>query len=486
MTNYVYDKNNISNHALPSWFDDAKLGIFIHWGLFSVPAFAPIEGKDMNEMLSEHGGEYHFAHNPYAEWYLNSLRITGSQTHAYHEKHYGNKAYEDFAKDFNEAMQKWDPSMWADLFKKAGARYAVLVTKHHDGFTLWPSAYPNPRKPGYHASRDVPGELAAAVRKQGLKMGLYYSGKLDWTFTSGPIHDVASMLANGSIEKEYVDYANHHWHELIDKYQPDILWNDIGYPAGTDVNEIFGYYYSKHPGGVINDRFIQIPKSASNLGKHKFISRFVNFVAGFYLKSGKEPRPKIHHDFTTPEYKVYDHIIDKKWECTRGIGLSFGFNQYETEKDYLSLDALVHLFVDIVSKNGNLLLNVGPMADGTIPDIQVQRLLGLGAWLDTNGEAIYGSRPWTRASASTENGMQVRFTKKGTDLFAILLTPSSAAPSVKEIRIESLDIPASSPVQLLGMQSDLAWKKEGTAIVITLDKALPASPAHCFKIPGAA
>jgi len=480
-----HKKSLIASHALPSWFDDAKLGIFIHWGLFSVPAYAYLEeGQDVNVLMAKKGVEYHLAHNPYAEWYLNSLRIEGSPTRAYHQEHYGNKAYEDFATDFNVTIQQWKPETWADLFQKAGARYAVLVTKHHDGFTLWPSDYPNPRRPEYHAIRDVPGELATALRSRGLRFGTYYSGKLDWTFTSGPIHDAASMLANGSNEREYIDYANHHWHELIDKYEPDILWNDIGYPAGTDVNEIFAYYYAKHPDGVINNRFIQLPKAAANLDKHKFIARIINGIANKVVKQGMDPRPKVHHDFETPEYKVYDEIRKTKWECTRGIGLSFGYNQYETEKEYLSLDALVHMFVDIVSKNGNLILNVGPMADGTIPEIQAQRLLGLGQWLDVNGEAIYGTRPWTRPATTTTDGLQVRFTKKPGVLHAIVLAQAEQAPIMKGVSIMNLDLPEDARITLLGMDGDLDWKMEGKNVMISFNDAPPASPALAFKIDG--
>ncbi|HME53429.1 MAG TPA: alpha-L-fucosidase [Candidatus Lokiarchaeia archaeon] len=480
----TYDKRIIINRALPSWFDDAKLGIFIHWGLFSVPAYAYIEeGQDINVLMANKGIDYNLTHNPYAEWYLNSLRIDGSPTQAYHEEHYDSKAYEDFATDFNESIQQWKPEAWADLFQQAGARYAVLVTKHHDGFTLWSSDYPNPRRPGYHAIRDVPGELSAAVRSRGLRFGTYYSGKLDWTFTHGPIHDAASMLANGSNTQEYIDYANHHWHELIDKYQPDILWNDIGYPAGTDVNEIFAYFYGKHPDGVINNRFIQLPKAAASLEKHKFIARIVNGIANMVVKQGMDPRPKVHHDFETPEYKVYNEIREKKWESNRGIGLSFGYNQFETEKEYISLEGLIHMFIDIVSKNGNLLLNVGPMADGTIPEIQAQRLFGLGHWLQINGEAIFETRPWIKPSTVTTDNLQVRFTKTAGVLYAIVLTSTEQSSTMNDLAIMNLSLPSDARITLLGMEGNLDWKMDGSNAVISFNDS-PAAPALAFKIDG--
>jgi alpha-L-fucosidase len=472
----------IKNHQLPAWFDGAKLGIFIHWGLFSVPAYAYVEGegKDINQM-TKMGLEYYFAHNPYAEWYLNTLRIDGSPTQAYHQENYGTKSYEDFANDFNDALAGWDPAGWADLFQAAGARYAVLVTKHHDGFTLWPSDFPNPNpgKENYHATRDVPGELAEAVRARGLRFGTYYSGKLDWSFTPGPIHDAATMLANGSIGREYIDYANNHWHELINKYEPDILWNDIGYPVGVDLTtEIFAPYYQKHPDGVINDRFIQIPRAASSLERHKFISKIVNGIANRVVASGGDPHPKVHHDFTTPEYKVYPDIRPQKWESNRGVGFSFGYNKMEDEKQYLSLEALIHLFVDIVSKNGNLLLNVGPMVGGTILDIQRDRLLGLGKWLSVNGEAIYNTKPWDRPATVTADGLQVRFTTTESCLYAILL----GTPAGDKVTIKNFPVPDASSIEMLGADTPLDRYFDGRATTISLPGSIEPSPAITFKI----
>ncbi|MFX1457490.1 MAG: alpha-L-fucosidase, partial [Promethearchaeota archaeon] len=173
-------QESIKKHEVPEWFHDAKFGIFIHWSLSSVPAFA-ITGIDLVDSMKK-GIEEHFKNNPYAEWYLNSLRISGSPTQIYHEKTYGTDfSYSDFVPIFNEEIKKWDPDEMAELFNKAGAKYVVLVTKHHDGFLLWPSDYSNPKKENYHASRDIVGELTAAVKKRGMKMGFYYSGALDWS-----------------------------------------------------------------------------------------------------------------------------------------------------------------------------------------------------------------------------------------------------------------------------------------------------------------
>ena len=170
---YTPDKKSIRQHEVPEWFHDAKLGIFIHWGLYSVPGFA-VTGMDLGESMKK-GLEVHFKNNPYAEWYLNTLRIPGSPTQKYHKETYGeNFSYDDFVPMFNEAIKKWNPNEWAEFFKNIGAKYVVLITKHCDGFLFWPSKQQNPNKDNYIAIRDIVGELTEAVRKNGMKMGFYY------------------------------------------------------------------------------------------------------------------------------------------------------------------------------------------------------------------------------------------------------------------------------------------------------------------------
>ncbi|MEX2717643.1 MAG: alpha-L-fucosidase [Candidatus Sigynarchaeota archaeon] len=469
----------VKSHIVPRWYHDAKFGIFIHWGLYSVPAYAPVEGN--YPQLLKKGFKYFYKHTPYAEWYQNSLRIDGSPVQKYHVQTYGNRPYESFADEFNLLLPKWRPGDWAELFQQAGAKYTVLVTKHHDGFVMWPTEHPNPLKPDYHATRDIPGELAREVRARGIRFGAYYSGTLDWSFQPEPIVDFATMVTNGPTSKQYVDYANAHWRELIDKYSPSILWNDIGYPPGTDVNEIFAYYYNKHPDGLVNDRWVQVSLRARNALKTRFVKWLANGIAAAAIRSGKtEPNFGYHHDYITPEYKIYPAIKKEKWECTRGIGFSFGYNRVEDEHHYLTVDALVHMLVDIVSKNGNLLLNIGPMADGTIPPVQRDRVLALGRWLATNGEAIYGTRPWTRPSAITADNNAVRFTRKGNDLFAIIL----GTPSRPRVEVLSLQIPASSKLQLLGKEGELEWKQEGSSLVMIIPDFPTDVPAHAIKIIG--
>ncbi len=449
---YTPDKKSIRKHEVPEWFHDAKLGIFIHWGIYSVPAFASI-GLKYPESMNEVSPDEYFKRNPYAEWYLNTLRISDSPTQKYQKETYGeNSSYDDFVPMFNEAIEKWDPDQMADLFKKAGARYVVLVTKHHDGFLLWHSKYPNPNKKNYMASRDIVGELTTAVKTKGMKMGFYYSGVLDWSFNPNPIKDVASLLTNGISSPEYIEYANNHWYELIDRFEPLILWNDIGYPPNTNVYEIFAYYLNKIPDGVINDRWAQT------------------------YEDGKRITP--FFDYKTPEYKTYKTIKKKKWETNRGIGNSFSYNKFEKEENYLIPKDLIRMFVDVVSKNGNLLLNVGPMASGTIPEIQKKCILELGMWLKVNGEAIYGTRPWDPPEGETVDGIEVRYTQKTDALYVFLLDK----PKGDRITIQSLKIEKNSEIQLLGQEKNQDWNQEGENLTILIPDSMIDAPAYAFKI----
>ena len=437
---------SVGTHEVPGWFNDAKLGIFVHWGAYSVPAWAPPTGE-LGEVLAEHGWDYWFANNPYAEWYANSMKLEGSATYEHHLANYGAEvSYEDFVPVFNAATAVWNPDAWADLFEQAGARYVVLTTKHHDGFLLWPSATPNPLKgASYMASRDLVGELSQAVLERDMKMGLYYSGGLDWTFNDPTITDFETLIGAINQSEDYAAYATTHWLELIDRYQPSILWNDLGYPASADLNELFATYYNAVPEGVVNNRFDLSEDST------------------------------LHADFTTPEYAVLDDIQPAKWESTRGLGFSFGYNQVEDADTFLSVDELVDSFVDIVSKNGNLLLNVGPRADGSLSDGQRERLLGLGAWLDVNGEAIYGTRPWERAEGRTEDGTDVRFTQKDGVLYAVLLT-------TPEPQVTLLDVPEPSEVTLLGHEGELEWRWQEGNLMLTLPEGLADAPARTLAL----
>ena len=431
-------------HPVPSWFNDAKLGIFIHWGIWTIPAWAPVIGS-----MFENPDP--FRNTPYSEWYLNSLALDGSPVQAHHRETYGEGyPYDAFAPQFTAAMQGWDPDVWADLFAAAGARYVVLVTKHHDGFLLWPSATRNPFKAGWQTERDVVGDLGDAVRARGLTYGLYYSGGLDWTFGGLGIDSMRSLMMAIPQSEEYARYADAHWRELIERYAPAVLWNDIGYPIAGNSPQLFADYYDMHPEGVVNNRF-----------------DFLGVAGG-----------TAHADFTTPEYAQMADITEAKWETCRGIGHSFGLNRNTPEDDLLSVDGLVHLLVDIVSKNGNLLLNVGPAADGRIPHAQAERLLGLGWWLRVNGEAIYDTTPWQRAASTTREGLDVRFTAKGNAVHVIAL----GRPPGRTLTIRDFSPTVGATVEMLGHHAPLSWRNEGADLEVTLPAEPIDTPAVALRI----
>ncbi len=452
--------DSVRQHQVPDWYHDGKLGIFVHWGLFSVPGYAPLAG-DISSTSKDISWRHWFENNSYAEWYLNSMKFEHGPTGEYHRATYGpNFTYDDFAPQFDAATAQWDPSAWADLFQKIGARYVVLTTKHHDGFTLWPPTRQSPRKPDYHTSRDLVGALTEAVRARGLRMGLYYSGGLDWAFEERVIADLSDVSGTIVQTPEFVQYSVNHWKELIDRYQPSVLWNDIGYPVNADLGELFAYYYNHVPDGVINDRWSQ------------------GAIESDIISNPENAHRGPHYDFITPEYSSFRETQTRKWEGTRGIGHSFGYNRNEGDAQLLGRDELIHLFVDVVSKNGNLLLNVGPMADGTIPENQRLRLESLGAWLDVNGEAIFGTRPWVKAESKASDGLEVRFTKQGGAVYATLL----GTPTSREVGIDGLRANLNTTVQLLGSAEVLHWTQDGDRLTVTLPDHLAESAAHTLKL----
>jgi alpha-L-fucosidase len=438
-THYDATVQSLDQHPLPQWFDDAKLGIFIHWGLYSVPGWAPLTKVDFTnpDFLKV---------NPYAEWYYNTVRIDGSPTQAYDREHFGaNHDYYAFAETFDSESKKWNPDAWAKVFKDAGAKYVVLTTKHHEGYTLWPSATPNPSLPParQHASRDLVSELTASVRKEGLKMGLYYSGGLDWTFVPGPITSLQTFNSTMPQSEAYGQYVDAQYRELIERYHPAVLWNDIGYPKSGNPMAIEADYYNAVPDGVVDDRFS--------------------------IK---------HSDYTTPEYTTLKDINPKKWEECRGLGQSFGYNRAEGEAQTIAPDKLIYLLVDIVSKNGNLLLDVGPEADGTIPAVQLDRLKALGAWLDQNGEAIYGTHPWTRAEGKTSDGIDVRFTQKSANLYVTLMGDVKGS----SVTVTSLKPKPGTKIQLLGYKKPLKWSQAGEDVKVNLPSSLPGKYAYVLRV----
>lgn len=363
-TMYEPTWESINSRPNPQWFEEAKFGIFIHWGVYSVPAWGP---KDR-----------------YAEWYWHDMQDKNGLTWKHHVATYGEKfRYQDFAPMFKAEL--YDPDHWASVFKRAGAKYVVLTSKHHEGFSLWPDPHNwnwNAMDIGPH--RDVAGDLIRAVRAQGLRMGFYYS-----------FYEWFNPLYKQDVHKYVDQYMLPQLKDLVERYQPDLVWPDgeWDHPSSTwRSTEFLAWLFneSSAPKDVaINDRW------------------------------GKECR-SVNGGFATPEYQYREHgpLMDAgRFEECQGMGKSFGYNRNETAENYRSTTELLHLLIDTVSRGGNLLLDIGPTHDGRIPEIMEDRLLEMGEWLAVNGEAIYGTNRLPNAPEMPH----VRFTKKDNVVYAICL-----------------------------------------------------------------
>ncbi|MEO6290773.1 MAG: alpha-L-fucosidase [Ginsengibacter sp.] len=456
---------SLDHYQIPDWFRDAKFGIFIHWGIYSVPAYE-------------------------SEWYPRNMYLKDSKEFKHHVETYGpqNKfGYKDFIPMFK--ADKFDAGKWVDLFKKSGAKYIVPVAEHHDGFAMYNSALTRWNAFLMGPKRDVIGELEKAVKKAGLMFGVSSHRIEHWWFFGGgrnfdsDVNDSAyddfygpAKNIDGSDESaariqmtpEYMNDWLLRDAELVDKYHPDLVWFDwwIAQKELEPYRKSFAaFYYNKanqwNKEVVINYKHDAYPDSAAVLDLER------GKLAGI--------RPLA--------WQTDDAIGNKSWGFTNDN--TFKTSQY-----------VVTNLIDIVSKNGNLLLNIGPRSDGTITDEETNVLLGTGKWLAINGEAIYGTRPWKlfgegpTESASGEFKDQktfiskdIRFTTKGDTLYAITL----ALPALKEVlNIGSLSLKsdngAIANVELIGSGEKLNWSQKKDALIIKAPVSYPSEDAAAFRI----
>ena len=352
-TRYEPRWESLDQRPCPEWFLDAKFGIFIHWGVYAVPAWG--------------------APKQYAEWYWNNMadQKTNNAWWQFHKKNYGEKFdYQDFAPMFKAEL--FNADQWADIFARSGAKYIVPTSKHHEGFCLWPSAEASKTwgRPWNAVEigpkRDLMGELKTAVEKRGVKFGFYYS-----------LYEWFNPLWKSDKKRYVSEHLFPQFKDVVSRYSPAIIFSDGEWDLPSKdwrSEELLAWLFNDSPCRnevVINDR------------------------------CGKECRHH-HGGYWTTEYAAGLKDASHAWEESRGMAYSYGYNRAENIDDYKSAREFIMVLCDLVSRGGNLLLDIGPGADGTIPVIMQQRLLEIGDWLRVNGEAIYGTRYAGRDSQWSE------------------------------------------------------------------------------------
>ncbi len=471
------------NYKDPQWFRDAKFGIYMHLGIFSVPAHA-------------------------SEWYVRYMYGGNKDVMQWHTEHYGPPTkfgYKDFLPMYT--MAKWDPDGWAALFKKAGAKYVLAPGEHHDGFSNWNSATNPYNSVNYGPHRDIDGDLIEALRKVGLKTGISDHSAYHFNF-------IPPLPGSDEYDPKWANFYNvadksvaartkflHDWVakriETIDKYRPDMLWFDMSTDHSWDPLKTYvaAYYYNR----------------AVEWGKPVCISaKGAAWVSGQIMDYEREGRSPME-------------LVDWVWQPDDPITDKFGY--VEGQKVF-GPEQFVWKIVENTSKNGNLLLNISPKADGTIPQEQQDTLLGIGRWLDVNGEAIYKTRPWTKYGegpaaeaaaalmakvkasgtfAGRLNGQNmgdanvsggglprhgyapedIRFTRNGDTLYAVVMK----WPDAGEVVVASLAVGTAPPgriakVELLGHPGNLTFIQDATGLRIKLPAEKPCDFAYALKITG--
>ncbi|MFZ0308890.1 MAG: alpha-L-fucosidase [Candidatus Sulfotelmatobacter sp.] len=451
---------SLQNYHTPAWYEDAKFGIFIHWGLYSVPAFAN-------------------------EWYSRNMYQPGSAEFRHHVATYGPQGkfgYKDFIPMFK--AERFDARAWARLFREAGAKYVVPVAEHHDGFPMYDSRLTDWCAGKMGPKRDLFGELATAVRAEGLHLGASsHRAEHDWFFDGGrqfdsDVNDPRYAAFYGPahlrlVKPGYEDRVYEDWTFVSPEFLDDWL---------ARTAEIVENY---HPDLIYFDWWINQPSFRKSLAE----------FAAFYYNQGAQRGTGAVINYKYDAFEEHSATLDVErgqlsdirpmhWQTDTSISnVSWGYVEGDTFK---SPEFIVHLLADVVSKNGNLLLNIGPRPDGTIPEPAQQVLRDVGAWLAVNGEAIYGTRPWTRygegptvveggafheKDAKPYTAEDFRFTTKGDSLYAIELGwPQDGKVTIRSLGSDALHGQTIQSVVLLGSdaKTKIEWRQNGDGLRVQL------------------
>ncbi len=463
---------SFTDYEIPAWYHDAKFGIFIHWGVYSVPA---------------HNGE----------WYPRKMYLSDQEEFTYHRENFGDQTefgYKDFIPQFT--ADKFDADEWLKVVKDSGAKYIVPVAEHHDGFSLYDNSYSRWDSVEMGPKRDVIAELKAASEKADIYFGLSSHRAENWWFFEGgrnfpsdvqdeeyrdlygpAVSRETSEAGETPPSKEFMDDWLLRTVEIVDKYEPDLIWFDwwmASEPFHGHVQTFTSYFYNKG-----------LKKARMPALNYKDLGDFRSFKPGSAVLD-------IERGQMSDTYEYF-------WQTDTSV--SFSSWGYVTNHSYRDANSLVDDLIDIVSKNGSMLLNIGPKPDGTIPQAEIKLLSEIGAWLGQNGEAIYDTRPWvTFGEGSTEvidgtnlnhgekhrkdfNSSDVRFTKNGDTLYAILMAwpGDNAEITIKSINKENHP-KAIKQITMIGSNEAIAFEETDGGLKITLPSASASQYAQVLKI----
>lgn len=459
---YEGNWKSLDSRPNPQWWGDAKFGIFIHFGVYSVPSFSKV--------------------GQYSEWYWNTLVNQKARGHQevknFHDKNFGERfTYPDFVPQFT--CELFNPEQWAKLFEESGAKYVILTSKHHDGYCLWPSSEADKSwgRPWNSLNSgpgiDILGELTSAVRKTDVKMGFYYS-----------LYEWYNPLYKADVNLYVEKHMFPQFKDLVQRYSPSVIFSDGEWDHADTTwraPELLAWLFNDSPSKddvVINDRW------------------------------GKGIRHK-HGGYFTTEYGSGLPDATNPWEENRGMAYSFGYNRAENLEDYNTSQSLIYMLIDIVSRGGNFNLDIGPSKDGLIPVIMQERLIDIGQWLKVNGESIYGTTCWKNTCQWSKGKVQdaergeymvkydimkltvnpdpgiaakeILFTRKGNTLYCICPVFPDKKLVVRDVRAAS-----GARITMLGIDKPLQWKQVGANLEIIVPgmnpSMMPCKYAYTFKI----